>query len=116
MHAVRGRIGEELVVVILWTRVRREYEFWLPRSYRYAYGYGVEIYVLVSVLVAVWYGSRLLAWRNLSLSKLSSVLSTCRYGRFLFKSEMNIFGLEGMKFWPGLRKIGLAKREVASGV
>ena len=25
VHAVRGRIGEELVAVILWTRVRRKY-------------------------------------------------------------------------------------------
>ena len=27
VHVVRGRIGEELVAVILWTRVRRKYEF-----------------------------------------------------------------------------------------
>ena len=61
----------------------------------------------MSVLVAVWYGSRLLAYvEEFVLSKLSSVLSTCRYGRFLFKSEMNIFGLEGMKIGSGLRKIG----------
>ena len=37
---VRGRIGEELVGVILWTRVRRQYEFRLPRWYWYAYGDG----------------------------------------------------------------------------
>ena len=73
----------------------------LPRSYRYAYGYGKIFYVLVSVSVAVWDGSRLLACRNLLLSKLSSVLSTCGYGSFLFKSEMNIFGLEGTKFGLG---------------
>ena len=34
----RGRIGEELVGVILWTRVRRQFDFRCPRWYWYAYG------------------------------------------------------------------------------
>ena len=68
-----GRIGEELVAVILWMRVRRKYEFRCHGRTDTRMG-SKRYFAYRSVSVAVWYGSRLLACSNLLLSILRSVV------------------------------------------
>ena len=80
---IRGRIGEELVGVILWTRVRRQYEFRWPRWYWYAYGYGQDFEVSVFAVRVLWYGKRMVAREETVVVEIEHC-ATRRYGSVFF--------------------------------